>query len=255
MAINERTWFMFRRQGAALPLRSYCTNLCDILGLENDGGGALGDLLWLIPWGEHETLLQALEVLETEGAPAAVSMSLLRRDQSSLRFRAFLRAYAEAGETVYEAMLEPMEKEGTGNVSVQIRTFGFFDVFKDGEAIPFAHAKSKELLALLVDRQGGFVSCAEAASFLWEDESTDSLTLSRCRKVAMRLKETLEQYGIGDIVENRNGKRRIIPEKVSCDLFDYLNGGSGFSGYYMSNYSWAEPTLAQLIQRESKRRE
>lgn len=255
MTINRRTWFTFHRQGDTLPLRSYCANLRDILGLESNGGGVLGDLLRLIPWGEHETLLQALEAMEPEGAPAAVHLSLLRKDRSSLRFRALLRSYAEEGETVYEAMLEPAEEQAAGNPRVYIRTFGFFDVFRDGEAIPFAHAKSKELLALLVDRQGGFVSCAEAASFLWEDESTDSLTLSRCRKVAMRLKETLEQYGIGDIVENRNGKRRIVPEKVSCDLFDYLNGGSGFSGYYMSNYSWAEPTLAQLIQRESKRRE
>ena len=38
---------------------------------------------------------------------------------------------------------------------IVIRTFGYFDIFVDGETIPFSCKKAKELLALLVDRMGG----------------------------------------------------------------------------------------------------
>ncbi len=133
---------------------------------------------------------------------------------------------------------------------VYIRTFGYFDVFVDEKPIAFRNEKSKELFALLVDRRGGFVSSEEAISFLWEDESANTVTLARYRKVALRLKNILEEYGISDIVESVNGKRRLVTEKVQCDLYDYLSGGAEFAqlfkGSYLTNYSWGENTLAEL---------
>ena len=134
---------------------------------------------------------------------------------------------------------------------VQIRTFGYFDVFVDGKPIAFRNEKSKELFALLVDRRGGFVSSEEAISFLWEDAPADSVTQSRYRKVALRLKRTLEEYGISDAIESVNGKRRLATERVKCDLLDYLSGrpehAQLFKGSYLSNYSWGENTLAELM--------
>ena len=130
---------------------------------------------------------------------------------------------------------------------VRIRTFGYFDVFVEDTPIAFRNEKSRELLALLVDRRGGFVSAEEAISFLWEDEPANSVTLARYRKVALRLKNLLEEYGIADIVESVNGKRRIVAEKVQCDLYDCLAGQTElFKGSYLTNYSWAETTLGEL---------
>ncbi|MBQ8833532.1 MAG: PAS domain-containing protein [Oscillospiraceae bacterium] len=134
--------------------------------------------------------------------------------------------------------------------SVRIRTFGYFDVFVDDKPIAFRNEKSKELFALLVDRRGGFVSSEEAISFLWEDEPANSVTLARYRKVALRLKNLLEEYGIGGIVESVNGKRRLVTERVRCDLYDYLSGREEyaqlFKGSYLTNYTWGETTLAEL---------
>ena len=75
--------------------------------------------------------------------------------------------------------------------NVFIRTFGYFDVFVNDKPIAFKNKKSKELLALLVDRRGGFVTSEEAISFLWEDEDANPVTLARYRKVALRLKNIL----------------------------------------------------------------
>lgn len=140
--------------------------------------------------------------------------------------------------------------ETAGSPTVYIRTFGYFDVFVGEKPIPFRNKKSKELLALLVDRRGGYITSEEAIGFLWEDEPVSPVTLARYRKVALRLKNTLEEYGISDVVESVDGKRRIVMENVKCDLYDYLSGNEKdsqlFKGSYLTNYSWGETTLAEL---------
>lgn len=145
------------------------------------------------------------------------------------------------------------ERKGLGNSersSVFVRTFGYFDVFVEGRPIAFRSQKAKELFALMVDRRGGYVTSDEAISFLWPEEPANTVTLARYRKVALRLKNILEEYGISRVIEAVDGKRRIVPEEVQCDLYDYLSGGEEyaklFKGSYLSNYSWGETTLGEL---------
>ena len=160
------------------------------------------------------------------------------------------RAESDTARYVMLYNIEDTEDPPKPPCPVRIRTFGYFDVFVDGRPIAFRNEKSKELFALLVDRRGGFISSEEAISYLWEDEPANAVTLARYRKVALRLKNILEEYGIPDIVESVSGKRRIVMEKVQCDLYDYLSGEEAFSqlfkGSYLTNYSWAETTLAEL---------
>ena len=151
---------------------------------------------------------------------------------------------------VNEHMARTAEKT-QGRIKTYIRTFGYFDVFVDEKPIPFRNKKAKELLALLVDRRGGYVTSEEAISFLWEDEEINVVTQSRYRKVALRLKNTLEEYGIADVIESVDGKRRLVREQVRCDLYDYLSQKEEFAqlfkGSYLSNYSWGEVTLGELL--------
>lgn len=143
--------------------------------------------------------------------------------------------------------------ESGGKNKVEIRTFGYFDVFVNGKPIAFRNEKSKELFALLVDRRGGFVASEEAIGFLWEDEPTSTVLSARYRKVALRLKNILEEYGIGDIVETVGGKRRIVTEKVNCDLYDYFAGNKKlFKGSYLTNYYWSETILGELMQEKQE---
>ncbi|MDD6058736.1 MAG: hypothetical protein PUB98_10850 [Clostridiales bacterium] len=146
---------------------------------------------------------------------------------------------------------EPDKKKSLPeNRTISIRTFGYFDVFVGDKPIAFRNKKSKELLALLVDRRGGYITSEEAIGFLWEDEPANTVTMSRYRKVALRLKNTLEEYGISEIVEAVDGKRRIVMEKIQCDLYNYLSGKEEyaqlFKGSYLTNYSWSETTLGEL---------
>ena len=96
--------------------------------------------------------------------------------------------------------------------SVFIRTFSNFEVFVNDLPINFKCKKAKELLAVLVDRQGGFVTNTEAAELLWEDEPISKQLRTRFRKVAMQLNNTLAEYGIGDIIEIDGRSRRLCPD-------------------------------------------
>ena len=117
----------------------------------------------------------------------------------------------------------PSEKKVTApkKSGVVIHTLGYFDVFVNDSAVLFRSKKAKELLKFIVEHAGGYVTSHDAAKHLWPDEPVDQKILSRCRKVAMLLHQTLEEYGIEEIVENRCGKRRIVKEKVECDLFNH----------------------------------
>lgn len=175
--------------------------------------------------------------------------------QTERRIKAICSSKSPGGSSPRYVMLynvddTPLEIQPSRERRVSIRTFGYFDVFVNGKPIAFRNKKSKELFALLTDRRGGFITSEEAIGFLWEDEPVSPVTLARYRKVALRLKNILEEYGISDVVESVDGKRRIVPEKVQCDLYDYLSGKEEyaqlFKGSYLTNYSWSENTLAEL---------
>ena len=55
--------------------------------------------------------------------------------------------------------------------------------------------------------------------------------------------QNMIQSGIDDIFEMQRGQMRIMPEKVSCDLYRFLAGDAdavnSYRGEYMSGYSWA----------------
>ncbi|MGI6109530.1 MAG: diguanylate cyclase domain-containing protein [Eubacteriaceae bacterium] len=145
---------------------------------------------------------------------------------------------------------QPELEQKAGDKRVFIRTFGHFDIFVDGHPLLFRNPKAKELLAILVDRSGGYVASDDAISYLWENEAINKVTRSRYRKTAMYLKKTLEDNGVFDIMEVKNRKRCIIPDRVDCDYYDFQKNGKHaihpYRGSYMLNYSWGEVTAAEL---------
>ena len=135
---------------------------------------------------------------------------------------------------------------------VRIQTFGKFEVFIDGIPMHFKHAKAKELLALIVDRAGSTVNSQEALDTIWEGKAYDKNTASAYRMAMSRLKEALDEAGVGDIIGTQSSQGRyLVKSKVDCDMLDFLNGEPealrSFNGEYMSGYSWAEPSLGNLL--------
>lgn len=131
------------------------------------------------------------------------------------------------------------------------RTFGHFDLFIDNVAVAFKSSKSRELLALLIDRQGGVVTSDQAIGTLWEYRANDNATQSLYSKVGKALQEQLEESGAGDLILSSRGSKSINVDKLDCDLYQFLDGDETakqmFFGQYMVDYSWAEYRLPGLM--------
>ncbi|MBR2831987.1 MAG: response regulator [Oscillospiraceae bacterium] len=131
---------------------------------------------------------------------------------------------------------------------VSIRTLGRFDVFVDGRPLYFKSAKAKELLALLVDKRGAILTAREALDTVWADKNYGRDDTSVYRVTMLRLRETLEQEGAANILCSTVQGKYLDTALVDCDLYALLDGQKWelFHGEYMSDYSWAERTLAAL---------
>ena len=123
------------------------------------------------------------------------------------------------------------------------RCFGNFEVFFGDEPVRFRYAKTKEMLAYLIDRCGAVLSTREIMAVLFESDDKESYM----RNLKADLVGTLRSLGAEDILVQEWGKIGIRKERLSCDYFDYLDGNkTDFRGEYMTRYSFAEETLARL---------
>ena len=146
-----------------------------------------------------------------------------------------------------------------GQPVVEMRTFGRFDVMKNGHAVVFKNRKAKELLALLVSRRGGVVESDYAIEMLWEDEPFGENVRVKYRKALMNLKNTLKENGISEILAGQRGSLCLDCQKVSCDYFRLMNGekkaADEFQGEFLFEYSWGEEYIAELERKAEEIRE
>ena len=133
---------------------------------------------------------------------------------------------------------------------LQVRCFGHFEVFLNGEPVIFRRKQSKELLAYLIDREGRACTAEEIAAALWENESNMEAAKHRLRNLLSDLRETLHQIGMEDILIRKRRQLAIRRDMLDCDYYRMLDGDmealNSYRGAYMTEYSWAEPTLGWL---------
>lgn len=128
--------------------------------------------------------------------------------------------------------------------ALELRCFGNFEVFCRGTPVKFKHGRTRELLAYLVDRRGALVSTNEAMGAMFGDEDKGSYM----RTLKAELINTFEELGLEDVLTQHNKQIGILCDKVSCDYYDYLNGQKElFHGEYMTQFSFGEETLANLL--------
>ena len=129
--------------------------------------------------------------------------------------------------------------DGANRMHVTAWLFGSFGLEVDGRAIYVRHEKARELLALLIEKRGAYLTNREAITTLWECEPDDR-SRARYRKTVSRLMAELRRAGIDHIVEAERGARRIVPEYVDCDYYDYRDGKKLASGPLLPEYAWSE---------------
>lgn len=124
-----------------------------------------------------------------------------------------------------------------------LHCFGNFEAYCDNKPIRFAHHRTKELLAYLVDRKGTECRINEIIAVLFEDE----FNIEYYKKLRKDLIETFETLGIKDALVVSRGGLAIRKKSVKCDYYDYLESPhTDPPSEYMTQYSFAEETLARL---------
>ena len=146
-----------------------------------------------------------------------------------------------------------MQKPEAAVDHIRIRTFGNFDVYVDGIQVAFKLSKAKEILAYLIDKHGSGVARVELFAAIWGDKPYDRRMQKQLDVYIRSLRDTLQEYGISEILEMKKGVLNIKPETFTCDLYRFYAGDSSavnsFWGEYMSSYSWASITEGFLYNR------
>lgn len=173
----------------------------------------------------------------------------------ALRSSGYLLKPACKEEILIELQNLKMPVEEKSDIKVQ--TFGSFEVIVHDKAVEFPRAKSKEILAYLVDRKGASVTMGELAGVLWEDKPFTTSQKSYLRTLISELLNTLKEYQIEQIVIKTHNSIAVDVAKISCDYYDFLHmkvsAINAFRGIYMADYGWAEFTLGSLNHLSEKR--
>ena len=128
-----------------------------------------------------------------------------------------------------------------------IKCFGNFEVLYQGKSLPFKRKKAKELLAVLVDRNGAGMTAKQVCAILFPEDTDDARNTAYLRQLVLDMKNTLKMVGAEDVFRHETPYYRIDTNLVRCDYLSYLDTGKPkFHGEYMTQYSWAESTCAML---------
>jgi len=145
----------------------------------------------------------------------------------------------------------PIDQKSTKRIRVQ--TFGNFEVYADNKPLEFSRTKTKELLAYLVMRNGARCSNSEVIAAIWENKPDSKALQSQFRHLVFDLTKALKSVDSEDVLIKHRGALAIIPEKITCDLYDFLSADPSavntYMGEFMAQYSWAEFTNAYLEQK------
>ena len=135
------------------------------------------------------------------------------------------------------------------NVSLlDVKCFGNFEVLKNGKSLTFKRTKAKELFAILVDRNGARMTGKQICAIMWPDNTDDVKNMDYLRHLVGDLKKALANVEAETVFCHEGYHYRIDPERINCDYHNFLKTGiPHFHGEYMTQYSWAEDTLALLL--------
>ena len=143
--------------------------------------------------------------------------------------------------------LDHIKKQLAADKALTVKCFGTFEVFHKGQVLSFKRTKAKELLAVLIDRNGAGMTGKQICAVLWPEDSDDTKNMDYFRHLMQDLRNALEAVGAGSILCQEQYRYRVDPAQINCDYHSYLRWGTPtFFGEYMSQYSWAEDTCGSL---------
>jgi len=136
---------------------------------------------------------------------------------------------------------------------VYIQTFGRFLVMKKGKPLPLS-GKAKEILALVVTRRGKEISNGEIYSTLWENRPYGNVEMTVYYNALRKLKSVLKEAELSDLLLSTQRGQLVDTTLFDCDYYSWQDKNLGardrFEGQFMSEYSWGEYILAEMLREE-----
>ena len=134
---------------------------------------------------------------------------------------------------------------------LEVKCFGVFDATYKGTPLEFKRSKTKELLAILVDKQGSICSSDILISYLWRNKSANDSVKNQLRVLIHDLNQSLKNLGLEDVLNRTKDGLGINKEKIVCDYYKYLQGDpisiNLYNGEYMVQYNdWSRRTESKL---------
>ena len=130
---------------------------------------------------------------------------------------------------------------------LEVKCFGNFEVYFKGERLVFKRSKTKEFFAYLIDRKGAGMTAKQICAVLFSDDTDDTKNTAYLRQLVMDLKNTLKTVGADAAFCHETPFYRVDTSLIKCDYFSYLESKKPeFMGEYMTQFSWAEETCANL---------
>lgn len=158
---------------------------------------------------------------------------------------------AKAVQTEIDHIKQEKAKEKNTDKLLTVKCFGNFEVYAQGKILNFKRLKSKELLAILVDRRGVGMTAKQICSIMWNTDE-DNKHMTYMRQLFVDLRNALRSAYAEEVLQQNGYNYFLNTELIDCDYFSYLQTGKPkFYGEYMMQYSWAELTCAGLIQNNS----
>ena len=130
---------------------------------------------------------------------------------------------------------------------LEVKCFGNFEVYANGERLLFKRSKTKELFAFLIDRNGAGMTAKQICAVLFPEDTDDNKNVAYLRQLVLDLKTTLKTIEAEGVLRHEAPFYRIDTSLIKCDYLSYLESGKPeFMGEYMTQFSWAEETCAML---------
>lgn len=143
----------------------------------------------------------------------------------------------------------------SGNLTTEVRviTFGQFNVYVNGNALKFKSSKSKELLALLIDKLGGELTIDEVITRIYPDKAPE-LAKKSYRDILIKLRAVLKENNLEGLLITERGKVSLDKNMITyCDLWEQLENPKDINvDEYMISYDWAVERSSELSKLQDK---
>jgi two-component system, LytTR family, response regulator len=145
-----------------------------------------------------------------------------------------------------EATLDRLarKKPSTHDAILDVRCFGHFSIFLDGEDINvnWRTRKSEELIAYLICNRGSFVSKEKIADALWPELDGDK-SMANLYLAHYYIRKLSQQTGLSIPIESATGKMRFNFDQVRCDFIEFARLADTLGIVTSENIHLAEEAL------------